>query len=243
VKPLTIKVHAIAKDQLFVRSNRPRLDLELKADVTYTLVGAESYAEGSVDVIRGLVEIIGGRSFEVQRGRVQFTGGPPTAALLDVQALYDNPAAEVTVVVTGPMLEPEIRLTSQPPMDEAEIAMLIATGRTELEAGAGGVGTITGEEAGKAAASALATQVFKNLVADKLPLDTVALDAGALRAGKYMTEKIYVGYVRRFENDPEKDENVDEVRVEYRISPRWTFESRYGSAQAGGASLVWSKDY
>jgi translocation and assembly module TamB len=128
-------------------------------------------------------------------------------------------------------------------MDEAQIAMLIATGRTELKAGTGAVGTLTGEEAGKAALGAVATQAFRNLVQDKLPLDTVALDSGTLRAGKYVTDKIYVGYVRRFDADPTKNQNADEVRVEYQITPRWMFESRYGNAQSGGASLVWSRDY
>ena len=40
-----------------------------------------------------------------------------------------------------------------------------------------------------------------------------------------------------------KGENVDEVRVQYHLSPRWTLESRYGGAGAGGASLIWQKDY
>ena len=38
-------------------------------------------------------------------------------------------------------------------------------------------------------------------------------------------------------------EKPDEVRVEYHITPRWNFESRYGNAQSGGASLIWSKDF
>ena len=128
-------------------------------------------------------------------------------------------------------------------MDEAQIAMLIATGRTELKAGGGGVGTLTGEEAGKAALGVVATQVFKNLVADKLPLDTVSLDSSQIRAGKYLTDKIYVGYTRNFEAQLEKGENQNEVRVQYQISPRWTFESRYGDGKSGGASIIWSKDY
>jgi translocation and assembly module TamB len=226
-----------------VRSANPEIDVELKADVRYERVGAEDYATGAVDVVRGRVEPLGGRVFELQHGKVQFTGGPPTAALLDVEARWDNPTAVVTVTVQGPLAKPEIRLSSEPPMDDAQIAMLIATGRTELKAGTGGVGTLTGEEAGRAALAALSTQFFKDVVADKLPLDTVALDPGALRAGKYVTDKIYVGYTRRFEADPERGENADEVRVEYQITPRWTFESRYGSAQSGGASLIWSKDY
>jgi translocation and assembly module TamB len=33
------------------------------------------------------------------------------------------------------------------------------------------------------------------------------------------------------------------VKAEYQISPRWNFELRYGDAQTGDASLIWSKDY
>ena len=128
-------------------------------------------------------------------------------------------------------------------LEEAQIAMLIATGTAELKPGAGGVGTLTGEEAGKAALGAVATQVFKNLVADKLPLDTVALDSSSLRAGKYVTDRIYVGYTRRLDVQLEDGVNRNEVRVEYQITRRWSFESRYGDAQSGGASVIWSKNY
>ena len=72
---------------------------------------------------------------------------------------------------------------------------------------------------------------------------TESMRLAAVRAGKYVTDRIYVGYTRRFEADPERGENTDEVRVEYQIDKRWTFESRYGSSQAGGASLIWSKEY
>jgi translocation and assembly module TamB len=89
----------------------------------------------------------------------------------------------------------------------------------------------------------LATQAFRNLVQNKLPLDTVALEAGGFRAGKYVTDRIYLAYVRRWDADPTKYQNADEVRVEYQITPRWMFESSYGTAQTGSASLVWSKDY
>jgi translocation and assembly module TamB len=242
-EPLTIVVHAIAPKELFVRSEDPKVDVELKADVTYERSGMGEYAKGAVEVVRGTVDPIAGRTFVVQRGRVQFTDGPPGAAMLEVEATYDNPVAKVTVDVAGPLGKPEIRLSSQPPLDDSQIAMLIATGQTTLKPGAGGVGTLSGEEAGKAALAVLATQAFKNLVANKLPLDTVALDSGALRAGKYVTDRIYVGYTRKFDADETKGENVDEVRVEYQISPRWTFESRYGNAQSGGASLVWSRSY
>lgn len=242
-RPLAVKVHAVVPGRLEVVSDNPRIRLELKADVTWELEDGAQYATGTVEVVRGEVEPLGGRSFLVEHAKVTFTGGPPTAALLDVEALYEHPTARITAVITGPLRSPDFRLTSQPPMEEAQLAMLIATGTTELKPGAGGVGTLTGEEAGKAAVGALATQVFKNLVADKLPLDTVAIDSSGLRAGKYVTERIYVGYTRRLDVTLEEGVNRNEVRVEYQITRRWSFESRYGDAQSGGASLIWSKNY
>jgi translocation and assembly module TamB len=139
--------------------------------------------------------------------------------------------------------KPEVKLSSEPPLDESQIALLIAIGRTDPKPGAANVGAAPGGDAGMAALSAVATQGFRNLVQNKLPVDTVSLEPGALRAGKYVTDRIYVAYVLRWEPDPTRGQNPDEVQVEYQITPRWIFESRYGNAQNGGASLVWSKDY
>lgn len=241
-EPFSVHAHVVVPRNLFVKGDNPKMDIELKADVRYERSGGEDYAEGSIEVVRGNVEPIAGRNFVIGRGVVQFTG-PLRAALLDLVATYHNPAADVTATVVGPLRKPEVKLTSKPEMDEAKIAVLLAIGRTELKPGSGAASTLSAEEAGKAALGAIATQAFRNLVQDKLPLDVVALDAEGLRTGKYVTDKIYVGYVRRLDADPTKNENQDEVRFEYQITPRWMFESRYGNAQSGGASLIWSKDY
>jgi translocation and assembly module TamB len=245
-RPLAIRIHAVVPKGLFVKSDDPHVDLELKADVRYEHAGSEEYLAGTVEVVRGTVEPIGGRNFVIDRGVVQFTGGPPSAALLDVSARYTNPAAVVTVKVTGTVRKPEVKLSSVPQLDDSQIALLIATGRTDAKAGGasvGNLGTVAGSEAGMAALGAVATQAFRNIVQNKLPVDTVALEAGAFRAGKYVTDRIYVSYLLRWDADPTKNENQEEVRVEYQIAPRFIFESRYGNAQSGSASLIWSKDY
>ncbi len=238
-----LRLHVIVPRNLFVKSDSPKMDVELKADVRYELSGEEGYPEGTVEVVRGNVEPIGGRNFKIERGKVQFTGGPAEAALLDVEAMYHNPAADVTATVVGPVRKPEVHLSSKPEMEQGQIAMLLATGRTELRPGGGSASTLTGEEAGKAALGALATEAFRTLVQDKLPLATVSLDSGQFRAGQYVGDKVYLGYVRRFDADPTKFENEDEFRLEYQITPRWMLESRWGTAGTGGASLMWSRDY
>jgi translocation and assembly module TamB len=242
-RALEARVQVVAPDGVEIRSESPRASVDLTADVTFELASGELFAEGSVDVQRGEVEPISGRNFSIAHGKVQFTGGPPRAAVLEIRAVYDNPQAKVTVAVTGPLGKPEIELSSDPPMDDGAIAMLIATGQTELRAGTGAVGTLGAEEAGRAALGAVVSQVFSGLVAEKLPLDSVAIDATTLRAGKYVGDRVYVAYIRRFDAKPEEGEPTDEVQLQFRVSRRWKLEATAGTAQNYGASLIWSKDY
>jgi translocation and assembly module TamB len=238
------RVRAVAPGDVLVVSDNPRLQLELRADVTYELQASGDYANGTVEVVRGFVEPLGGRTFDVRRGKVTFTGAAPKNAVLDVEAVWENPTANVTVKVAGELADPDINLTSEPAMDESSIALLIATGRTEFKPGAEGASSVTGEEAGRAAAGAVATQLFRNVVADKLPFD-VSFESSTIRAGRYVTDNIYVAYTRRLDAQTVttgKAQNEDEVRIEYQITPRWTFESRYGEVQSN-VSLLWSRDY
>ncbi|HEX7489910.1 MAG TPA: translocation/assembly module TamB domain-containing protein, partial [Anaeromyxobacteraceae bacterium] len=243
-KPFQVKVHLLVPNHFQIKGDNPTVDVELKADVVAEEDEGDLLLTGTVETLRGRVEPIGGRTFDVKRGRVQFTGEDYKAGVLDVQAVYVNPAATVTVAIAGTIEKPEVKLTSEPSMDEGQIALLIATGRLDFKAGAGGVQN-TAEQAGNAAFSVLTQQAFKDLISDKLPLDSVSLDSSQLRAGKYLTDKIYVGYTRRglFGSTVDEGQNTNEVRVEYQISRRWTFETSYGDAQSGGASLIWSKDY
>jgi translocation and assembly module TamB len=242
-KPFDARVRLVIPGRVFVKSDSPRLDVEVKGDSTWRLADGELLAEGSMEVVRGTVEPITGRLFVLERGKVQFSGAGYQAALLDVVARYDNPAAVVTAAIGGTIRVPEVKLSSRPTLDDAAIAMLIATGRTELKTGTSEVGTLTGKDAGLSVAGALLVDLARDFVSDKLPVDSFSVASDSLRTGKYLTDKIFVGYTRRFEARPEKGENPDEVRVEYQISPRWQLESRYGNAQSGGASLIWSRDY
>ena len=165
------------------------------------------------------------------------------AGVLDVAARYDAPKAAVRATVGGTVGKPQLHLTSEPPLEESQIALLVATGRTEAKVGAGGANTLAAGDAGLAAAGALAMGVFKDLLSDKLPLDSVALDSTAVTAGKYLTDTIFIGYTRRWDAKRDQGENENEVKAELRLTPRWNFELRYGDAQSGDASVIWTRDY
>jgi translocation and assembly module TamB len=243
-RPYRVVVHVVIPSRFLVTSDLPKMDLELKADTTTTWqTGGQFTAEGRVETVKGKVEPIPGRTFEIQRGIVRFTGADPESAQIDAVARYENPSAKVNVTVGGTAAAPQTKMTSEPPMDEAQIAMLLATGRTDFKAGGGAVSSLTGQDVGAAALGLVATQFLRDVVADKLPLDAVAIDSSQLRAGVYLSERVYVGYVRRFSAKLEAGENANEARLEYQISRSWTFEASGGDAGSGEANVMWSKDY
>ncbi|HET6436467.1 MAG TPA: translocation/assembly module TamB domain-containing protein [Anaeromyxobacter sp.] len=245
-RPFFLTARLVSPGKFVVQRESPRVRVELKADVTYEYQPTGNYMSGTVEVVRGTVEPLSDRRFDVGRGRLTFTGGPPQAAVLDIEAQYQATAANitVTVTVTGPVTKPEINLKSQPPMDQGQIALLIATGQTDLRAGA--VGGAAASDPARAAAAKAGFAVFNTFIRDQLPFAAgdVSLDASAAKVSGYIPgTKIYVGFTRRFDADRQQGENEDEVRMDYAIAPHWTLEGRWGNANTGGASLIWSKDY
>ncbi|MBI5067050.1 MAG: translocation/assembly module TamB domain-containing protein [Deltaproteobacteria bacterium] len=238
------EVHLIVPGRFKVKSTMPAIDMTLRGDTTFTYEEGELTASGRMEVMEGTIEAYG-RRFKLRRAVVVFDDGPPADGALDAEALWtENPAARVKIAVTGVVSAPDVKMTSEPPLDEGTIALLIATGRTEPRAGAGGVSSITGEEAGSALLGALATKALREVLQDKLPVDVVPVSATQIRAGVYVLDgKVYIGYVRRLDANPEQGQNANEGRVEWQLSPRWSLETRYGDAGTGSASVVWSKEY
>jgi translocation and assembly module TamB len=241
-RPFEARCHVVAK-KLVVRAERPALNVELRTDSTWRVAGGAVEARGELETARGTVEPISARVFLLERARVTFPGGPISTGALDVVARYDNPVAVVTVTVTGTIAKPALQFASQPPLDDAKIAMLIATGRTEMNLNTNSVAPLTAQEAGQAMVGAAVSTVFTGLVSDRLPVDQISFDTTRLYAGKYVTEALFVGYAYRFDAKAEEGENVNEVRAEYRLARRWRFELRYGDANVGDASIVWTTDY
>jgi translocation and assembly module TamB len=246
--PFILAARLVVPGKLLVRREVPRIALELKSDVTYEHQRAGDFMSGTVEVVRGSVEPLSDRRFDVKRGRVTFTGGPPKAAIVDVEAEYVNPAATVTVTASGPLTKPEISLKSNPPLGDQDIAMLIATGQVENRAGSAAAATAGAgqNEVRQNAAQKLGFAVFNTFIRNQLPLPTgdVSLDTTAARVGGYIPgTPVFVGYTRRFDANRSLGENEDEVRMEYAINSHWTLEGRWGNANSGAATLMWSKDY
>jgi autotransporter translocation and assembly factor TamB len=153
---------------------------------------------GDMQVVRGTYTFQGKR-FDVQRdSEVRFRGGDATDPALDVSAERDVSGIAAMVHVRGTAQRPQVSLTSQPPLDEAEILSLIVFGqplgdlqstqRTSLaeQAGIMAAGAVTTPLA-DSIAQALDLDVFEILA----PTDTVK--APVVSVGSQIGSRVYIG--------------------------------------------------
>ena len=153
---------------------------------------------GDMDIVRGTYTFQGKR-FDVQRdSQVRFRGGDATDPALDVSAERDVSGIAAMVHVRGTAQRPQVSLTSEPPLDEAEILSLIVFGqplgdlqstqRTNLaeQAGIMAAGAVTTPLA-DSIAQALDLDVFEILA----PTDTVK--APVVSVGSQIGSRVYIG--------------------------------------------------
>src|SRR5205807_1381536 len=89
-------------------------------------------ADGVVHAPQGSFSALG-RRFTIDDAKITETGGDLTDPELEIKARYEKQAVAVTIVVSGSAHDPQIDLTSNPPMDQDAIAFFLATGRGPSE--------------------------------------------------------------------------------------------------------------
>jgi translocation and assembly module TamB len=206
---------------------------------------------GEVVVKRGRMDILG-RRFDLKADSTLQFNGPTDRPELDVTAQYQNMVENVTVVLTakGAMDHLAVTVTSpnRPDLTESQLYTLIVTGH--LPSGGTSGSSSPSAEAASLLGGVLAAQLQKTL-AKKLPLDVLTVDAGTgegltgtqLEAGRYVADKLYVGYVGRVGADPTLYQNRNAVHVEYQLSSRWGIDGEYGDVGTGSLDLTWKKNY
>jgi translocation and assembly module TamB len=250
-KRITIAV--TAPNKLWVSGGGAALELGLAPDFRI-VIADETRLHGEVIVRRGRVDALG-RRFDLKAdSSLQFEGAPdhPT---LDATAQYQDNNDNVTVLVTarGPIDHLTIGVSSpnRPDLNQSQLYTLIITGHLPSSGSeGGGVGTAATNEASSLVAGVIAGQLQKTL-AKHLPLDVLTIDTGGgqgltgtqLEAGRYVTDRLYVGYVGRIGADPTRYQNRNAVHVEYQLSARWQIAGEYGDVGTGSADLMWKKNY
>jgi translocation and assembly module TamB len=245
-----IRLTINAPRKLWVTGKDAYLELGLSPGFRVSMTD-ETRVFGQVIVHRGRIDVFG-RRFDLKADSTLQFDGPSDRPELDVSAQYTNPTENVTVLWTakGPLDHLTIAVSSpnRPDLTESQLYTLVITGHLQLGGGTSGSSTPS-SQAASFLGGALAARLQKTL-AKKLPLDVLTIDAGSegltgtqLEAGRYVTDKLYVGYVGRVGADPTLYQNRNAVHVEYQLSSRWGIDGEYGDVGTGSLDLLWKKNY
>ncbi|KZD04908.1 translocation/assembly module TamB domain-containing protein [Oceanibaculum pacificum] len=226
--------------QVFVRGRG--LDAEFRGNVVVTGTAAQPVIKGDISVVRGGFSFAG-RRFNLDRGTINLIPGERGGLEIGLDILAVAPVADIEaqIGIAGEVLQPRITLSSSPSLPQDEILSRILFGTN--------TGSLNGAQAARLAQSALELtgKLGTGGVIDDLRrsfgLDSLEVDAGdgtsgaGLRAGRYLTDKLYLGVNQGFGADSSA------VVVEYRILKNVTIESRLGAQSAGDIGIVYEKRY
>ncbi len=238
-----------AGDNLWLRTREHQVEME--GEVTLHSTPEYIGLTGDLSVLRGTYSVLN-TVFDIDRAEVRFFDpSDPEATQLDAEATTRVLEEEVTATVTGTLLFPVIRLSTESGMTEAEIMELLALRmkRTETggvtDASSSFVSSQLVSSWGAALASRFGRELSREVGIDIDTFDVVQGDAGAtIGVGKSLGSNLFLRYRQEVgvAEDPAVTETYRErletperqLLLEYRLSRILQLQGETGTIQGDG---------
>ena len=155
---------------------------------------------GSAQTVRGHVTYRG-RKFDLERGRITFSGDDENRPILDVLARHEVSDYTITLHVEGDSSRPVLTFSSSPELPEEDILSLLAFGKT-IDRLSGSEKTALSSQ-GAAIAGNVISGILEKRLGDTLGLDTLEVEVGdelgtgSVRGGRYVTQNLFLSYERQ----------------------------------------------
>lgn len=202
---------------------------------------------GEMNLVNGTFKFMN-HVFRPERTRVRFHGEAPPNPMLDILLAGDVSGYRIILEVTGYAREPEVKLRSEPMLDETDIAAVLLFGQPINNLDSEQRGRVGQENDPRAqlkqnlAAMALAfggagvqNQVANTLGVDMVDLGTNSAGGSTLMVGKYLTPRILLKYNKSLEKS-----GTYFMTLEYTLSRYFRLLSTYGQGEEGsGLELRW----
>jgi translocation and assembly module TamB len=245
--PPDIEVAITTPGAIQVRSPEAKLDLRLDLRVARAVGGLGVW--GHIDGPNGQLTLLG-RRYAVDRLHVSFDGAARPNPTLDVRVTRPMSDALMMVDVHGTANAPQVTFRSDPPIyTESQVLGEFISGDSESAS----VSTRSLDQQAIGAVSSLVVGKLKNELAPKLPIDLIKIDVGnegytdaggAVEAGKYLTDNLYLAYVHQFGSAPgSRPINHNEGRLDLRFLRHMLLETHFGDAAVGGIDVFWTRRF
>ncbi|MET0412041.1 MAG: translocation/assembly module TamB domain-containing protein, partial [Polyangiaceae bacterium] len=220
-------------------------DVTLRGNLTATVGSEDTQVEGKIETRRGKLDI-SGKTFDIERGTVTFTGdaGNP---IISAVARYDSPGYTVYAEYTGTATAGSLRLTSEPALSQDEILTLLMFGTPDGSLGAGSSGNQLATAV--SVAGGTATQGLNRALSDITDLDVSAridTSTGAPRPELVLqlTPRV-AAKVTQAIGEPTPGQSPDRtfLTVELRLASAWSLSTMVGDKGASALDLIWRRRY
>jgi translocation and assembly module TamB len=229
-----------AKRKIFVRGWG--LDAELGGQLTCKGFIEDPVIRGKLEVIRGRYQEFG-KQFTLKSGKLNFEDSIPPAPYLDVIGSTIQDDVEIRIILSGPMLKPNLSIESSPTMPKEEVLSTLLFGKQTTQISpfqalqlTDSLRRLSGQGGGSLNILNKARGILK---VDDIKIKNNSSDPSdaALGIGKYLTDKVYL--------EIEKGTQVGsgKTKVEVEIRNNLSIESSVGEAGSNSIGINWRKDY
>lgn len=232
---IDLDITVVGPQDIFVRGRG--LDSEWEIDLKITGTAADPRIVGAVQKRRGTLDLLGA-GFDLERGKVQFSGAKGIDPVIDVLIQRENDGIRGGIAVTGNAADPQIAFVSRPSLPEEEVLPRILFGRSR-------------QSLSPSDAVALAIGVAQLLDGGGGALDsargTVGLDvlrinseedgATSVTVGSNVADGVFVGAKQPIGSGSAS------VQVEVEVFDNITIDSEFGPDVGTSIGLNWKKDF
>ncbi len=222
-------------NRIFIRGRG--LDTEWGGALTITGDTAEPVISGQIEYRRGFLDLLGQR-YQITEGTITFDGSSPPDPDINLVSQAQSEEILAIIKVTGRATDPEIELTSEPPLPQDEVISHLLFGKesSQLTPAQGVRLAIAVETLRGGGPDALGS--LRQLVGlDTLSVSGESQDDAALTAGEYLTDRVYVEVERGVAD------NSGKARMEVELTPRLSVDTEVTEDAQTGVGLSWSYDY
>jgi autotransporter translocation and assembly factor TamB len=198
--------------------------------------------EGRITLVRGWYAFQG-RRFTLDRGTIVFTGETPPNPTFDITAVYTTADYRIEVHITGQADKPALDLTSEPPLEKADILSVLLFGKPAHQLGQGESVALQQKALGLAAGYAMPE--VRTSVMNTLGLDTleVALPEGEetpgrISAGRYVAQDVFLSIAQEF-----GPAAAQVVGIEYSLGHDVSVRGSTSTRGTSALDLLWSWRY
>ena len=248
-RPMRLDVTVHVARNAWIRRNDA--DIEVRGDVHLAKAPGESVRlGGTIELVRGWYAFQG-RRFELEEGTIRFTGASPPRPIFDVSAVYRTLEYRITVRITGPADKPELVLTADPPLEQADILAVLLFGKPTSQLGRREAVGLQQQALSLAAGYAvpeMRTSVMNTLGLDTLdvalpqggeaPGTTARERAGRVSVGRYVAPDIFVSLGQEF-----GARTAQVASVEYGVTPRISLRGSTTTRGDSALDVFWHRRY